>query len=423
MLPPTLDVSVSPARQAFWDSPFDYRLERFQHLRQRPPQFHEEPDGPGFWSIVRYNDVVDVSRRPEIFSSAGGFTIADFPPEALAFAGSMIAMDDPKHRRFRGIVQGAFTQRSVRGIAGTVEHHARALIETMPLHGEFDFVQAVAGKLPLLVICELLGIPPGDRDLIQGLADQVVGNSNDRFTNSPGLSPSVVEIYSYAAELGASRKSRPTDDVISRLLRPQSDDAGGGAELTVEEFSSFLVLLITAGYDTTRQAIAWAIHLLTSNPAQLNLLVDDFDNRIDGAIDEIVRWASPVPYMRRTAIADASIGDFSVSAGDKVVMWYLSANHDEAIFDDPSTFDILRKNSNRQLGFGARDPHHCLGVNLARLELKALLKELLSRYPALRTGTPDLVLSAFISGIHRLPCTVVAEHRLSGSVDVTNIGR
>jgi cytochrome P450 len=411
-------VSLSPAYQAFWDAPFEFQLERFRQLRQSPPQFHEEPAGPAFWSIVRYDDVVDVSRRPEIFSSAGGFTIADFPPEALAFAGSMIAMDDPRHRRFRGIVQGAFTHRSVRQISGTVEHHDRTLVETIPSHGEFDFVEAIAGKLPLLAICELLGIPPEDRDLVQRLTDQVVGNSNELFTNSPGLSPSVVEIYSYAALLGTARRSSPTDDVISRLLRPQSEDAGEGGKLTVEEFASFLVLLITAGYDTTRQTIAWAIYLLTAHPGQLRWLVEDFDGRIDGAIDEIVRWTSPVPYMRRTAIADASVGDLSIAAGNKVVMWYLSANHDETVFSDPASFDIARQNSSRQLGFGARDPHHCLGANLPKLEVRTLLKELPYQYPSLKTGTPDLVLSAFISGIHRPPSTIDEAHLLSGSMDV-----
>lgn len=422
MLPRTLDVSLSPACQAFWDTPFEVRLERFRQLRQSPPQFHEEPGGPGFWSIVRYDDVVDVSRRPEIFSSAGGFTIADFPPEALAFAGSMIAMDDPRHRRFRGIVQGAFTHRSVRQIAGTVEHHARTLVETIPSHGEFDFVEAVAGKLPLLVICELLGIPAEDHDLVQRLTDEVVGNSNELFTNSPGLSPSVVEIYSYAAQLGSARRSSPTNDVISRLLRPQAEDAGDGegGTLTVEEFASFLVLLITAGYDTTRQTMAWAMYLLTAHPGQLKWLVEDFDGRIDGAIDEIVRWASPVPYMRRTATADAAVGDLAIAAGDKVVMWYLSANHDETVFSDPASFDIARSNSSRQLGFGARDPHHCLGAHLAKLEVRTLLKELLYQHPSLKTGTPDLVLSAFISGIHRLPGTIDDAHRLSGSMDVAS---
>lgn len=402
MLPITLDMSISPATQAFWDTSFDQRLDRFRQLRQNPPQFHEEPQGPGFWSIVRYDHVLDVSHNPEIFSSANGFTIADFPAEALAFAGSMIAMDNPKHRQFRGIVQGAFTHRSVQQIAGTVERYAQALVQTIPSHGEFDFVEAVAGRLPLVVICELLGIPLDDRDLIQRLSDQVVGHSNELFTNSPGMSPSVVDIYSYAVQLGSERKSDPFNDVISRLLSPPAE----GPELTVDEFASFLVLLITAGYDTTRQTLAWAVHLLTSHPAQLKLLVDDFDAHIDAAIEEIVRWASPVPYMRRTATADTSIGGQAISAGEKVVMWYLSANHDEAIFADPSTFDITRPNSSKQLGFGARDPHHCLGMNLARLEVRTLLRELIGLHPHMRTGKPDLVLSAFISGIHRLPCNV-----------------
>ncbi|WP_032375749.1 cytochrome P450 [Rhodococcus sp. KRD175] len=409
MLPNTVEVPLSPATQEFWDTSFDRRLDRFRQLRESAPQFHDEPGGSGFWSIVRYDQVVDVSRRPEIFSSAAGFTIADFPAEALAFAGSMIAMDDPKHRRFRGIVQGAFTHRSVRQIAGTIDRHAQVLIDAIPVSGEFDFVNVVAGQLPLVVICELLGIPPSDHHLIKQLTDQVVGNSNELFTNSPGMSPSVVEIYSYAAQLGASRKTNPSDDVISRLLRSSATGATEGAELTVEEFASFLILLITAGYDTTRQTLAWAAHLLTTHPDQLKLLVDDFDSHIDGAIDEVVRWASPVPYMRRTATATASVGGRTIAAGDKVVMWYLSANHDEAVFPDPLRFDVTRSNASRQLGFGARDPHHCLGIHLARLQVRILLKHLIARYPHLASTPPDLVLSAFISGIHRLPCSVDPE--------------
>lgn len=407
--PPTLDGPPSPATKAFWDTTFATRLDQFRQLRTAPPQFHDEPDGPGFWSIVRYDHVVDVSRSPALFSSAKGFTIADFPGEALAFAGSMIAMDDPKHRQFRAIVQGAFTHRSVQQIAGTITRHARELVEGIPAAREFDFAD-IASNLPLFVICELLGIPSGDRAMIQQLSDDVVGNSNATFTNSPGMSPSVVPIYAYAAELGATRKSNPTDDVISRLLHPQTGGPDTGSELSIEEFASFLILLITAGYDTTRQSLNWAVQLLTTHPTQLELLVDDFDGHIEGAIDEIVRWASPVPYMRRTAVTDTEIGGRGINAGDKVVMWYLSANHDESVFAEPSTFDITRTNSGQQLGFGARDPHHCLGVNLARLEIRALLRELLRRYPDLQSGPPDLVLSAFVSGIHRLPCTTRSPH-------------
>ncbi|OLT31613.1 cytochrome [Rhodococcus sp. CUA-806] len=395
--------TLSPATSEFWDAPFAGRLCRFETLRDNPvPTFHTETEGPGSWSIVHHDAVVEVSRNPDVFSSAQGFTIADFPPAVIE--GSMAAMDGPRHRRFRSIVQSAFTNNAVRTIADRTRSEAEATIRLIPADAQFDFVR-IASHFPLYVLCELIGIPTADRSLVEHLADDVVGvNASNTFSNSPGGSPSIGALFSYAHDLGERRRAQPTDDVVSRLLAPGKDGSDG---LTPAEFSSFLILLITAGYDTTRQALSWALHLLTKNPDQRDLLLGDYERHIDNAIAEIVRWSSPVPYMRRTATRRIDFHGTTIEEGDKVVMWYLSANHDSTVFESPATFDIRRHNATEQLGFGAKDLHHCLGINLARLELRTMLKALFDAYPLIAsTGDPELVQSAFVSGVYALPCSV-----------------
>ncbi|BAH51935.1 cytochrome P450 [Rhodococcus opacus] len=393
---------ISPAARVFWDRSFADRRALFEGLRQRTPiEFHTETDGPGFWSVVGYDDVVAVSRNPEVFSSAKGFTIDDVPVEILEFAMSMIAMDNPRHQHLRGIVQSAFTAASVRGIAERVRGHAAQIAADLPRDTEFDFVHDVATRLPVQVICELLGIPESDRPMIlAAAADVISGGGDQEFVTAPGGAAGLGQIYGYALDLGERRKADPGDDLTSRLVSTMVD----GESLTPTEFGSFVILLITAGYETTRQALAWALYLLSAHPRQKDLLLADFAGRIDNTIDEVIRFASPVPYMRRTATVDTELGGAHIAAGDKVVMWYLSANHDERVFDGPDRFDITRPNAGKQLGFGAKDIHHCLGVNLAKLELRVMLEELFTAHPGLHAvGEPELLLSAFISGIASLP--------------------
>ncbi|QSE81424.1 cytochrome P450 [Rhodococcus koreensis] len=393
---------ISPATRVFWDRSFADRRALFEGLRQRSPiEFHTETDGPGFWSVVGYDDVVAVSRNPEVFSSAKGFTIDDVPVEILEFAMSMIAMDNPRHQHLRGIVQSAFTAASVRGIAERVRGYAAQIAADLPRDTVFDFVPEVATRLPVQVICELLGIPERDRPMIlAAAADVISGGGDQEFVTAPGGAAGLGQIYGYALELGEKRKADPGDDLTSRLVSTTVD----GETLTPTEFGSFVILLITAGYETTRQALAWALHLLSGHPGQKELLLADFPGRIDNTIDEVIRFASPVPYMRRTATVDTEIGGAHIAAGDKVVMWYLSANHDERVFYDPDRFDITRPNAGKQLGFGAKDIHHCLGVNLAKLELRVMLEELFAAHPGLHAvGEPELLLSAFVSGIASLP--------------------
>ncbi|EME64108.1 cytochrome P450 [Rhodococcus ruber BKS 20-38] len=395
---------MSPGTRAFWDRSFAGRLSLFEALRARPAiEFHAEVTGPGFWSVVGYDDVVAVSRTPELFSSAQGFTIDDVPAEIREFAMSMIAMDDPRHRSLRSIVQSAFTAASVRSITDRIRGHARRIAAELPRGEVFDFVDRVAGRLPVQVICELLGIPDPDRPRIVDLAGEVILGGGEDFATAPGGALGLAQIYGYALDLGERRRTEPGKDLTSTLMTTVVD----GQSLTPSEFGSFVILLLTAGFDTTRQALAWALHLFSTHPDQLRLLRTDFAARIDGAIDEVIRYASPVPYMRRTATVDTELGGARIRAGEKVVMWYLSANHDSTVFTDPDRFDITRPSAGRHLGFGAKDIHHCLGAHLARTELRVMLEELLSAHPGIRAvGEPELLLSAFVSGLGSLPARV-----------------
>ncbi|MFD9664781.1 cytochrome P450 [Rhodococcus sp. NPDC059968] len=391
---------ISPGTRAFWDRSHVGRLTLFEGLRARPAiEFHTEATGPGFWSVVGYDDVVAVSRNPEVFSSAKGFTIDDVPVEILEFAMSMIAMDNPRHRELRSLVQSAFTAASVRGITDWIRGYAAQIAADVPQNAVFDFVSQVANRLPVQVICELLGIPESDRSTIVHLAGDVISGGGQEFATAPGGAAGLGQIYGYALELGERRKADPGDDLTSRLTATVD-----GRPLTPAEFGSFVILLITAGFETTRQALAWALHLLSAHPDQMQLLRTDFAGHIEGTIDEVIRYASPVPYMRRTATVDTDLGGAHIRTGDKVVMWYLSANHDESVFADPGRFDITRPNAGKHLGFGAKDIHHCLGVNLARVELRVMLEELLTAHPGIRAvDEPQLLLSAFVSGIGALP--------------------
>ena len=394
-------LQISPADRAFWDCSFEDRLSNFEALRNRDTiEFHAEDSGPGFWSVVSYDDIVAMERDADTFSNAKGFTIMDMPPEILEFAASIVAMDNPRHRRLRNIVQSAFTMKAVTELQSGIALYADHIVDELPTTGQFEFVDLVSNRLPLYVICELLGIPESDRPVILRLADEVVGATDQTFSHSPGGSNALAEIYGYALDLGTKRSAEPTDDLTSRLVNATVD----GDKLTPSEFGSFVILLVTAGGDTARQAISWAMHLLTENPAQRDLLIGDFDTHIGHAIEEVVRWSSPVPYMRRTATRDVQVGAVTIAEGDKVVLWYLSGNHDSRMFAEPDTFDFTRPNVSAHIGFGARGPHHCLGANLARVEIRSMLQSLFTRYPDLRTaGQPDLALSAFTSGITSLP--------------------
>ncbi|MDQ3147456.1 MAG: cytochrome P450 [Actinomycetota bacterium] len=400
--------AVNLSDQELWLRPTEEREAAFAALRRdRPVAFFEEPEipgfprGPGYWAVTRYADVWTASRRPEIFTSGRGVNIGDMPQEIIEFFGSMIAMDAPRHSKLRGIVQRGFTPRTVNQVADYVRTKATAIVDEVARKGECDFVREIAAALPLQVICDMMGIAPAHYDRIFELTNIILGVGDPEFGDSmEDLLSAAVELNQFAVDLGESRLADPTEDITSALMHAEVD----GDRITTQEFGSFFILLVVAGNETTRNAISHGMKALTDHPEQKAALAADFPGLAPAAVEEIVRWATPVIHFRRTASRDTELGGQKIAEGDKVVLWYNSANRDEAKFDDPFRFDI-RRTPNEQVGFGAGGPHFCLGANLARREITVMFDEVLRRLPDIEvTGPPDMLQSAFIHGIKRMPC-------------------
>ena len=395
----------------FWLAGSDYREAAFATLRQSAPvRFFKEgefpgfPKGPGYWALTRYEDIVEASRRPDVFRSGQGTNITDLPQEISEFFGSMINMDDPRHARLRGIVQKGFTPRMVAQVEQYVRDKARALVdEAVDRHpdGRCDFVETFAAPLPLQIICEMMGIPRDDELRVFAWTNVILGAGDPDYGGSfEGLMASSLEMYEYAQALGEDRRLNPRDDITSALMRAELD----GEQLTASEFGSFFILLVVAGNETTRNAISHGIKALTDFPDQRRLWWDDFHAGMRNAVEEIVRWATPVISFRRTATTDSEIGGVPIEAGEKVVLWYNSGNRDEDQFLDPQRFDV-RRYPNNHLGFGAGGPHFCLGASLARREIAVMFEEIWRRLPNLEvTGPPAMLQSNFIHGIKAMPC-------------------
>jgi cytochrome P450 len=395
----------------FWKSGPERREAGFATLRREAPvRFFEEtpvpgwPHGPGYWSLTKYDDIVEASRRPDLFQSGGGTNILDIPQEIGEFFGSMINMDDPKHARLRNLVQRGFTPRMVARVEGYVRDKARTLVDrALEEHpdGRCDFVETFAAPLPLQIICEMMGIPAGDEARIFAWTNSILGAGDPDYGGTfESLMTTSLEIFQYANELGEDRAAHPRDDITSALMAAELD----GERLTAQEFGSFFILLVVAGNETTRNAISHGMKALTDHPDQRRAWWDDFERRTRNAVEEIVRWATPVIHFRRTATADTELRGVPISAGDKVVLWYCSANRDEERFDDPHRFDLERY-PNAHLGFGAGGPHFCLGAALARREIAVMFDEIHRRLPNLEvTGPPAMLESYFIHGIKSMPC-------------------
>jgi cytochrome P450 len=398
----------------FWIAPRDIREGAFRTLRdEQPISWHEEwefpgspfPQGPGYWSLVRHEDVWHVSRNPEIFQSGRGVNIGDLPLEISEFFGSMIAMDDPRHFRLRSIVSKGFTPKEI----GRVEDYVRVkaagvvdrLLEQFP-DRTCDFVHEVAAPLPLQIICEMMGIPAEDEAQMFQWTNVILGAGDPEFTQTlDDLMAAGLGLFQYAQTLGEDRRANPRDDLTSIMMQGEVD----GEHMTAQEFGSFFILLVVAGNETTRNAISHGMKLLTEHPDQRTLWFDNFEQHTRTAVDEIVRYATPVIHFRRTAMEDTVVGGQKIEAGQKLVMWYNSANRDERVFSDPFRFDITRPNQPAQVGFGAGGPHFCLGANLARREIAVMFDEIRRRIPTLHiVGEPDYLQSNFINGIKRMQC-------------------
>ena len=396
-----------------WSGPMEERLEGFSALRRHDPIrfFAEEGNeylaaGPGYWAVTRHADVVDASRRPDAFCSGEGTNIPDLPPEFREFFGSMINMDDPRHARFRKIVSAGFTPRMMRSLEDGVVSTASGIVDRVAGLGSCDFVTEVAARLPLVVICDMMGIAADRHDEVFDLSNIVLSQGDPEYIPE-GSNPLEAFLAAGAGlsaimqETAAGRRGGDGEDLTSLLVNAEVD----GERLTTEELSAFFVLLCVAGNETTRNAISWGLHYLTTNPDQRDRWLADIDGVMSTAVDEIVRMSSPVIHFRRTATADGvRLGDQEFKAGEKLVLWYASANRDETVFVDPDRFDVTR-DPNPHVGFGGPGPHFCLGAHLARREVGVMFRELLTRLPDIHATTgPDRLRSNFVNGIKHLPC-------------------
>jgi cholest-4-en-3-one 26-monooxygenase len=379
--------------------------EQFSWLREHAPVFWHamggEPGWPGFWAVTRHDDVAYISRHPETFSSAKRLALFGEMPEEHAELQRlmMLNMDPPKHTRQRAFVNRGFTPRMIGQLEKHIVQICNQLMNEIEDRGRADFVTDIAAPLPLQVICELVGAPLEDRDRIYELSNLLIGSADPEFQVAPRAQQmAAAEIYAYGAALAERRRAEPADDIITQLLQP---DAGGEA-LTSDEFDLFFLLLTVAGNETTRNAASGGMLALFEHPLQWQRLLAD-PALITAAAEEIVRWVSPVNMFRRTAVQDVELSGQPIAAGDKVVVFYASANRDERVFAEAQQFDVGR-DPNPHVGFGGGGPHFCLGRHLAALELRILLQALTERMPDIRLdGEPSRLRSNFINGIKHMP--------------------
>ena len=379
--------------------------DQFTWLREHAPVFWHadggEPGWPGFWAVTRHHDVEHVSRHPEIFSSAKRLALfGEIPEEQIELQRlMMLNMDPPAHTRQRAFVNRGFTPRMIARLEEHIAQICHTLLDDVQGAGSADFVTEIAAPLPLWVICELVGAPVEDRDRIFELSNIMIGSADPEFQVEPEAQVNAAaEVYAYGAALAARRREQPADDIITQLLQP--DDHGEA--LTSDEFDMFFLLLTVAGNETTRNAAAGGMLALFEHPEQWQRLMND-PSLIPTAAEEIVRWVSPVNLFRRTALRDTELNGQWIAAGDKVIVFYTSANRDEEVFTAADKFEVGR-DPNPHVGFGGGGPHFCLGRHLAALELRVLLTALTERMPGIRLdGEPDRLRSNFINGIKHMP--------------------
>ncbi|MGW0805157.1 cytochrome P450 [Nonomuraea sp. NPDC002799] len=399
----------------FWARPMAEREEAFDRLRSRDtPAFFEEmemtisPKGPGYYALVKHADILEASRNPEIFCSGdGGATnIPDMPAEFTEYFGSMINMDDPRHARLRRIVSRAFTPKMIKQFEADVDAAATDIVDDLLAKGPgCDFVTEVAARLPLKIICDMMGIPERDYQFVFERSNTILGGFDPEYTGddvsqlAERLLNAGMELQQLVQDLAAHRAGNPTNDLTSSLVNANID----GERLTMQELGSFFILLVVAGNETTRNAISYGLRLLTNNPDQRALWLEDIGGRAPGAVEEIVRLASPVNFMRRKVTRDFEMNGHLYRKGEKAVLFYWAANRDEAVFADPRRFDITR-HPNPHVGYGGPGPHFCLGAHLARREITVMFRELLLRVPRIEGGRPDRLHSMFINGIKHMEC-------------------
>jgi cytochrome P450/nitrite reductase/ring-hydroxylating ferredoxin subunit len=386
--------------------------------RDAPLHWQSEQDGRGFWALTRYDDVLAVSKDWQTFSSElGGTSLQDLTPEELEARRSMIDTDPPPHTRLRALVNKGFTPRVVNTYEERIRGLARDILTRAFAEDEFDWVHSVAEEIPMWVFSDIMGLPVEDRKLIIELGDKILGNTDPEVVGPenvaavalkdpelrklPFSSPFSLDLIEYGRRLGEQRRADPRDDITTKLVESEID----GSRLSEQEFGVMFILLTTAGNETTRHTISLGLHDLLTHPAELQRLVDD-PSLASTAADELLRRAHPVHHFRRTATRDVVMHGRRVKAGDKVTIWYAAANYDDAKFPDPYRLDVGRT-PNRHLTFGLGGPHFCLGMHLAKLEIKVWLEEMIPYLPRVElAGDPVRLRSCFFNGIKRMPVRV-----------------
>lgn len=409
------DPELDLAARSFWEQDFEQRDKAFARLRTEQPVSYSRPyestllppdeNTPGFWSVTKAADCRHVSRSKELFCSGLGVLMEDMPIDAIRATASFLVMDGEDHRRLRGLIQQAFTARNIRKLADWVAQTARERLDEIIDRGEGDFADLYAKYVPGRIFAHFFGVERDSEEqhVIMEAAERMLAWDDPRMAlGRDALTTHVEEAMRIQAiALAQAQKCRkdPKDDLMSWVANAEFE----GKKLDDQEIMSFFSLLGSAANDTTRHTIAHAVRLFAQHPDQRDLLVEDLPGRLGTAVEEVVRYSSPVMHFRRTATADTTIGDVEIKKGEHVVMWYCSANRDAEAFENPGTFDILR-NPNDHLGFGGGGPHFCLGNTLARQMLSAVFTEIYTRIPDITlAGEPQFQINNFIHGVHSLP--------------------
>jgi cytochrome P450 len=404
----------NPVAPAFWLRPTpDIEADLAEIRAGHPVRYLPIPDMPyplsvpepqGAWVVSGHAEILQASKNPQVFSSAGGVTLLDAPPAFNEFFSSMIAMDDPRHARLRRIVSAGFTPRMLGRLEGTVQQVASAIIDEVAGRGEVDFVVDVAAALPLRIVCDLMGVPDSQYEFVFDRTNVILGAGDPEYVaDQADILTAILNAGSELAQLMHEvvehKRGGDGTDLTSRIVNADL----GEDRLTGADLASFFVLLVVAGNETTRNAISWGLHYLTRNPDQRAVWTADFEGVAPTAVEEIVRVASPVTYMRRTVVQDTVLGGQEIAEGSKVSLLYYAANRDERVFADPLRFDV-RRDPNPHVGFGGPGPHFCLGAHLARREITVMFRELFRRLPDIEAaGEPEPLASSFIHGMKHLP--------------------
>jgi cholest-4-en-3-one 26-monooxygenase len=381
-------------------------MDEFAELRRTAPVWwNRKPrgvggfDDEGYWVVTRHADVVAVSRDNDNYSTWENTAIIRHQDgasreqiELQRFV--MLNIDPPQHTKLRGIVSRGFTPRAINNLRSALSARAERIVADAIASGSGDFVTDVAAELPLQAIAELVGVPQDDRRKVFDWSNDMVGYDDPEYVGDPAAA--AAELVGYAMVMAEDRRQCPRDDIVTKLVNAQVD----GGELSSDEFGFFVILLAVAGNETTRNAISHGMHAFLENPGQWELFKAQ---RPDTAADEIVRWATPVTVFQRTALADTTLGGQQIAAGQRVGLFYRSANFDEEVFDHPERFDI-RRSPNPHLGFGGSGAHFCLGASLARLEIDLIFNAIADHMPGIRlAGEPRRLRSGWLNGMKRLP--------------------